>query len=69
MQPKLLNVNARRKPLELTKAAFPDGKVPMPYLIVPAGQKNDLHLTFVPASIAISSYDTDDIVGGAFHNV
>ena len=58
----------RRKLLELTKATFPDGKVPMPYLIVPAGQ-NDLRLPFVYASIAISQHDADGIVGDTFDDV
>ena len=42
--------------LELTKAAFPDGKVPMPYPIFPLAQ-NDLRLPFVRA---ISPYDSPD---------
>ena len=58
----------RRKLLELTKVSFPDGKVPMPYLMVPAAQ-NDLRLPFVCASIAISPHDADGIVGHAFDNV
>jgi hypothetical protein len=42
----------RRKLLELTKAAFPDGKVPMPYHIVPAA-RNDPRLPFVHCDFTI----------------
>jgi hypothetical protein len=58
----------RRKLLELTKATFPDGKVPMPYLIIPATQYEP-PLPFVCASVVILPYDADGIVGDAFDDV
>ena len=55
----------RRKLLELTKATFPDGKVPMPYLIIPATQYEP-PFPFVYASVVILPYDAEGIVGDAF---
>ena len=58
----------RRKLLELTKATFPDGKISMLYLIIPATQYEP-PFPFVCASVVILPFDVDGIVGDAFDNV
>jgi hypothetical protein len=50
----------RRKMLALTKAAFPDLRVPTPFVSVRANETPSFPMPFVRASLVIEQYDKDD---------
>jgi len=50
----------RRKMFALTKAAFPDLRVPTPFVSVRADESSSFPMPFVRASLMIEPYDDDD---------
>ena len=50
----------RRKMFALTKAAFPDLQVPMPFVSVRAKKETGFSIPFVRASVIVTPYDDDD---------
>ena len=50
----------RRKMFALTKAAFPDLKVPMPFVSVRAKKETGFSMPFVRASVIVKPYDDDE---------
>jgi hypothetical protein len=50
----------RRKMFALTKAAFPDLRVPTPFVSVRANETSPFPMPFVRASLVIKPYDEDD---------
>ena len=50
----------RCKMFALTKAAFPDLKVPMPFVSVRAKKETGFSMPFVRASVIVKPYDDDE---------